>query len=32
MSAGAVLLYTSDVMGDLLAQAPIGRVMESKFK
>ena len=32
MSAGAVLLYTSDIMGDLLAQSPIGRVLESKFK
>ncbi|HET9371954.1 MAG TPA: TldD/PmbA family protein [Vicinamibacterales bacterium] len=32
MSAGAVLLYTSDIIGDLIAQSPIGRVLESKFK
>jgi TldD protein len=32
MSAGAILLATSDLMGDLIAQTPVGRVLESKFK
>ena len=32
LSAGAIVLASSDVIGDLLAQSPKGRVLESKFK
>jgi TldD protein len=32
LSAGAIVLASSDLIGDLLAQSPKGRVLESKFK
>src|SRR5580765_3924501 len=31
VGAGAVVLYSSDLIGDLLAQSP-GRALQSKFK
>ncbi len=32
LGATGVALYASDLMGDLIAQSPRARVMESKFK
>ena len=32
LSAGALVLASSDLIGDLIAQTPKGRVLESKFK
>ena len=32
LSATGVALYASDLVGDLIAQSPKGRVMESRFK
>ncbi|MGE0041909.1 MAG: TldD/PmbA family protein [Vicinamibacterales bacterium] len=32
LSATGVALYASDIVGDLLAQSPQGRVLESRFK
>jgi TldD protein len=32
LTASGLVLYSSDLIGDLLAQSPKGRVLESKFK